>query len=252
MKLHFKKFGEGEPLIILHGLMGMLDNWQTPAKHLAENFEVFILDQRNHGHSEHSNDFNYDVMADDLMEFVENQDMDQIHLLGHSMGGKTAMKFAQNNPDYVNKLIIVDIAPRHYEVHHQTILDGLLSIDLEVVKSRKEADVILNKYISDFGTRQFLLKNLYWKEREKLAWRFNLDIINRKIVEVGTEINDRIYQGNTLFIKGEKSNYINEGDKEMINIYFPNSQVTEIANSGHWVHAEQPLPFLEQVEKFLL
>lgn len=251
MKLHYKKMGSGEPLIVLHGLMGMLDNWQTPAKTFAEHFEVFLIDQRNHGHSPHSDDFSYQLMMEDLLEFVEDHDIHQAHFLGHSMGGKTVMKFAQNYPDYVDKLIVADIAPRAYEVHHQQILAGLLAVNLETTKSRKEAEQILSQYISEFGVKQFLLKNLYWKEKGKLAWRFNLETINKVIADIGEEINDAMFEGETLFIRGEISNYITDSDFDMIHTYFPSAKVTTIKNAGHWVHAEQPELFINEVIDFL-
>ena len=252
MELFYKKQGQGQPLIILHGLMGMLDNWATPAKTLAEHFEVYLVDQRNHGHSGHSSEFSYQNMSDDLYEFIETHKLEGAHVLGHSMGGKTAMKFAQNNPNMLDKLIIADIAPRAYEVHHQQILSGLLAIDLDKIKKRSEADIVLQEYIPEFGVRQFLLKNLYWPEKGRLAWRFNLDVINSTIEQIGEEVIDRQYDGETLFVRGENSNYILDSDKEMIDIYFPNSKIKTITNSGHWVHAEQPEKFLKYVLGFLM
>ncbi|RMG83613.1 MAG: alpha/beta fold hydrolase [Bacteroidetes bacterium] len=251
MKLNYKKLGSGEPLIILHGLMGMLDNWLTPAKKLAEHFEVFLVDQRNHGHSPHSEEFNYQVMMEDLLEFFDDVNLLEAHILGHSMGGKTAMKFAQNYPEYVTKLIVADIAPKKYPVHHQLILQGLRAIDLNKVSSRKEADEILSQYVPEFAVRQFLLKNLYWKEKNKLAWRFNLDAIEKNIELIGEEINDRIFEKPALFLKGEKSDYITEEDYEMIKMLFPQSSIQVIPNAGHWLHAEQPELFIKAVIDFL-
>ncbi|MBL4624893.1 MAG: alpha/beta fold hydrolase [Flavobacteriales bacterium] len=251
MELFYKKSGQGQSLIVLHGLMGMLDNWATPAKVLAKYFEVYLVDQRNHGHSAHSTEFTYQSMSDDLYEFIETHQLEGAHLLGHSMGGKTAMKFAQNNPGLLDKLIIADIAPKAYEVHHQQILAGLQAIELDKIQRRSEADETLQQYIPEFGVRQFLLKNLYWPEKGRLAWRFNLEVINETIEQIGEEVNDRQYDGETLFVRGENSNYIQDSDKEMIDIYFPNSKIETIANSGHWVHAEQPEQFLKYVLDFL-
>lgn len=251
MKLHYKKFGKGEPLIVLHGLMGMLDNWQSPAKKFAEDFEVFIVDQRNHGHSPHSEVFNYRLMMEDLLEFMDFHELGQAHLLGHSMGGKTVMKVAQNHPEYVDKLVVVDIAPRAYEVHHQQILKGLQAVNLNNQKSRREADETLKQYIPEMGVRQFLLKNLYWKEKGQLAWRFNLPVINDVIADIGEEVADKQHQGETLFIGGQNSNYIQDSDKEMIDLFFPNSTLITIPNAGHWVHAEQPDKFIEATLDFL-
>jgi esterase len=252
MQLNFKKVGKGEPLVILHGLFGSLDNWMTLAKKLGEHFEVFVVDARNHGQSPHSDDFNYDVMADDLYEFLmEHQIIDPI-ILGHSMGGKTAMQFAMNYPNKLEKLIVADIAPKSYPVHHTAILNGMLSLNLDIINTRKGADEELSKYIEDFSTRQFLLKNLYWIEKEKLAWRFNLPVINTQIEIIGEGLqNIEIFEKQTLFIRGEKSNYITEKDFEAIKNIFPNVEI-ETMNTGHWVHAEKPTKFLQVLSSFLL
>lgn len=252
MQLNFKKVGEGEPLIILHGLFGSLDNWMTLAKKLGENFEVFIIDARNHGQSPHSSEFNYDVMADDLYAFLMQHNIVNPIVLGHSMGGKTAMQFAVNYPNKLAKLIVVDIAPKAYPVHHRIILDGMLSLNFEVIKTRKEADKQLSKYIDDFSVRQFLLKNLYWIEKGKLAWRFNLPVINQNIEIIGQGLeNINPFEKPTLFIRGEKSNYITLNDFESIKKIFPNSEIKTL-ESGHWVHAEKPKEFLQMLVSFLV
>ena len=252
MQLNFKKVGEGEPLVILHGLFGSLDNWITLAKKLGEHFEVFILDARNHGQSPHNDEFNYDVMADDLYEFLmEHQIIDPI-ILGHSMGGKTAMQFAMNYPNKLSKLIVADIAPKAYPVHHTAIIEGMLSLDLNIINTRKGADEELSKYIDDLSTRQFLLKNLYWIEKEKLAWRFNLPIINNKIEIIGQGLEHiEVFEKPTLFIRGEKSNYITLQDFESIKKIFPNSEIKTM-NTGHWVHAENPTEFIQILSSFLI
>ncbi len=252
MELNFKKTGEGEPLIILHGLFGSLDNWMTLAKKLGAHFEVFILDARNHGQSPHSNEFNYDVMADDLYEFILQHNIIDPIILGHSMGGKTAMQFAMNYPTQLTKLIVADIAPKSYPVHHTAIINGMLAIDLNIINTRKGADKELSKHLDDLSTRQFLLKNLYWESKEKLAWRFNLTIINRDIEIIGQGLeNTHTFEKPTLFIRGEKSNYITKKDFKPIKTIFPNSQILTL-DSGHWVHAEKPTEFLEILSSFLL
>jgi esterase len=252
MELNFKKVGEGEPLVILHGLFGSLDNWMTLAKKLGEHFEVFIVDARNHGQSPHNEEFNYNIMADDLYGFLmENQIIDPI-ILGHSMGGKTAMQFAMNYPNKLTKLIVADIAPKAYPVHHTSILEGMLSINLNVINTRKDADEELSKSIDDFSTRQFLLKNLYWIEKDKLAWRFNLPVVNNNIETIGQGLeNIEIFEKPTLFIRGEKSNYITKNDFESINQIFPNSEIKTM-NTGHWLHAENPDEFMQIVNSFLM
>ncbi|MCB0480466.1 MAG: alpha/beta fold hydrolase [Flavobacteriales bacterium] len=252
MKLNYKELGSGQPLLILHGLMGMLDNWQGPAKHYSKHFRTFIIDARNHGHSEHSDEFSYESMTSDLLEFVEDHHLEAVHLMGHSMGGKTAMKFSQNYPEYVSKLIVADISPRQYEVHHQMILAGLNAIDFEKVKSRGEVDEILKGYIPDQGTRQFLMKSMYWKSKNQLALRFNLSAIMKNIEIIGDGIHDRICEVESLFIRGAKSNYVREKDLAEIAIGFPNSTIATIEGAGHWLHAEKPKEYVEKTLSFLL
>lgn len=183
MKLHYKKI-EGPdttPLFIVHGLFGNLDNWQTLGKKFADHFPVYLIDQRNHGHSPHSEEFDYDVMAADLYELITDLKLNSINLIGHSMGGKAAMRLAQLHPEVISKLIIVDIGPKGYPLHHDVILDGLNAIDFDFVKTRGDADSVLSNYITDEGVKQFLLKNLYWKEKGELAWRMNLPVLTKKM-----------------------------------------------------------------------
>ena len=252
MELNFKKVGEGEPLVILHGLFGSLDNWLTLAKKLGEHFEVYLIDARNHGQSPHKEEFNYDVMADDLYEFLLQQNIIEPIILGHSMGGKTAMQFAMNYPTQLTQLIVADIAPKSYPVHHTSIITGMLSLNFDEIKTRKAADEQLSKHIVDSSTRQFLLKNLYWIEKEKLAWRFNLPVIDRDIEIIGQGLQNVItFNKSTLFIRGMKSNYITEKDYPSINSIFTNSSIESI-DSGHWVHADKPKEFLEILTTFLI
>jgi esterase len=251
MTLNFKKVGEGEPLVILHGLFGSLDNWLTLAKKLGEEFEVYLVDARNHGQSPHSEDFNYEVMADDLYEFLMQHNIIDPIILGHSMGGKTAMQFAMNYPTQLTKLIVADIAPKPYPVHHTSIIEGMLSLNFDVLKTRKEADEQLSKHIRDISTRQFILKNLYWVEKEKLAWRFNLKVINRDIEIIGQGLqNIQPFDKPTLFLRGTKSNYITEKDYPLIFDIFTESSI-ESMNSGHWLHAEKPQEFLSILRSFI-
>ncbi|PCJ01185.1 MAG: alpha/beta hydrolase [Flavobacteriales bacterium] len=252
MQLNFKKIGEGEPLVILHGLFGSLDNWMSLAKKLSCHFEVYVVDARNHGQSPHSEEFNYDVMADDLYEFILHHNIIDPIILGHSMGGKTAMQFAMNYPDKLTKLIVADIAPKPYPVHHTAIIDGMLSINLDIINTRKGANEELSKHLDDFSTRQFLLKNLYWIEKEKLAWRFNLPVITRDIEIIGQGLeNIEPFEKPTLFIRGEKSNYITTNDFVIIKNIFLNTEIKTM-NTGHWVHAEKPAEFLEILNSFLI
>lgn len=252
MKLNYKKFGSGQPLVILHGLMGMLDNWQGPAKAFGKKFETWILDLRNHGHSPHSDDFDYALMAADLNEFFSDHGLSSAHFIGHSMGGKLAMEFAQLHPEKVEKLVIVDIAPRYYPVHHDKILAALRAVPLDRITRRTEAESFMEPYVPDAGTRQFLLKSLYYREKGKFAWRFNLDSIEKNIEEVGKATDESIYEGETLFVRGSKSKYISDADWADIRVIFPMARLETIDGAGHWVHAEEPAAFVEAVMAFLL
>jgi pimeloyl-ACP methyl ester carboxylesterase len=254
MKLAYRKFGEGQPLIILHGLFGQSDNWNTLAKRFGENgFKVYTLDQRNHGLSQHSDAWDYQLMAEDLKEFIEEHQLQNVILLGHSMGGKTVLFFEQMFPQLANKLIIVDISPRAYEPHHDSVLKALNAVDFTDINTRKEAEAILGEYISDFGTKQFLLKNIFWKEDEtkQMAWRFNLKTITTEYNNIGVSVPFFISDTKTMFIRGEKSDYIKNDDEEDIASRFSNYQLKTIVNSGHWVHAEQPEAFFNCVMDFI-
>lgn len=252
MKLNFKKSGQGEPLIILHGLFGSADNWFSIAKELEKDFTLYLVDQRNHGDSPHSDDWNYQVMAEDLKELMDDEGLDSAYIMGHSMGGKTVMTFAMNYPAKVKKMIVADIAPRFYPLHHQRILEGLNAIPMGQLKSRKEADDILAKYINIPGIRQFLLKSLGRDENGKFIWKINLPVITEKIANVGEELKSGTpFEKPTLFMGGANSDYITEKDKEEIERLFPNSHVIYIKDAGHWLHAEQPAAVIETVKAFL-
>ena len=182
MKLFFKKIGEGKPLIILHGLFGLGDNWATLGKSFTDNgFCCYLVDQRNHGKSPHSYEFTYEAMSDDLSELMNNEKINKADIIGHSMGAKTAMFFSLNHADKIEKMIITDMAPRYYPPHHEAIFSALKSIDLSAISSRKEAEELLRMALKDDSTIQFLLKNLYWKGDNKLDWRFGLAEIEKNI-----------------------------------------------------------------------
>jgi esterase len=253
MLLHSIILGEGTPFIILHGFLGMSDNWKTMGQKFSEHgFQVHLVDQRNHGHSFHSDEFNYDVLVEDLKNYCDTNNLQEIVLLGHSMGGKTAMLFAAKYPRMVSKLIVADISPRYYPVHHDGILKGLSALDFDVIKSRGEADEILSGYVSDFGTRQFLLKNLYWVEKGKLGLRMNLNVLKEEVSEIGEPLPAQArFEKATLFLKGDRSEYIGEEDETIIRNHFPNVQIETISNAGHWLHAENPEAFFNAVIKFI-
>jgi esterase len=252
MKLAYRKYGEGKAMIILHGLFGQMDNWNTLAKKFSEQgFAVYTIDQRNHGLSPHDDDWNYGVMADDLKDFINEHQIQNPILLGHSMGGKTVMYFSLHYPNIADKLIIADISPRQHPANHNDVLYALQQVDFEVLKTRREVEDILAATISDFGTRQFLLKNVYWKTDDKMDWRFNLKIISEKYNNVIVGVPRGICETETLFLKGEKSDYINDNDLVSIKEIYPNSSVEVIADAGHWVHAEQPELFYKAVMGFI-
>lgn len=253
MLLHSRIEGNGKPFVILHGFLGMSDNWKTLGSQFAEfGYEVHMLDMRNHGKSFHSDDFTYELMANDVKEYCVFHKLDNIILLGHSMGGKTAMLLATLFPDLIEKLIIADIGPKFYPQHHQPILAGLNAVDFSLKPSRSEVEEIVSKHITDFGTRQFLLKSLYWKEKEQLAFRFNLDVFNKKIEEIGKALPiENTFEKPTLFLRGSKSNYILDEDFETIHYHFPNSEIKTISNAGHWLHAENPKDFYIETLRFL-
>ncbi|TLP82226.1 alpha/beta fold hydrolase [Maribacter sp. ACAM166] len=243
--LHSIIVGEGKPVCILHGFLGMLDNWKTLGSLYADNgFCVHLIDQRNHGKSFHSTDFNYDILSDDLLAYMDYHAIDKTILIGHSMGGKTAMQFACSHAERIEKLLIVDIAPKFYPPHHQTIMDGLNAISVSGLQSRKDADNQLKKHISDNGTRQFLLKNLYRNASQKLSFRFNLEVLSQKMEEIGGNINSsESFGGPTLFLKGDRSEYVTQNDTELIHKHFPKARIETIDNAGHWLHAENPEQF---------
>jgi esterase len=253
MKLYFRKYGTGQPLIILHGLFGQSDNWNSLAKQFGENgFEVFVVDQRNHGLSPHSEEWNYKTMSEDIHELIMDNHLSDVVLIGHSMGGKTAMQYALDHCAELNKLIIADIAPKYYPQHNQDVINALNAVDFSKIKTRKEAENILAEYISDFGTKQFLLKNLYWKDDGELSWRFNLKVITEKIENVGIEISaDENCDVPTLFIRGERSDYILDKDLDQIQELFPRSMLETVSGAGHWLHADKPKEFFDAVIRFL-
>jgi len=252
MKLHYRIVGEGFPLVILHGLFGQSDNWQTQAKKFSAYFQVILVDLRNHGHSPWSDEFSYALMVDDVQELLASLKISKCYLLGHSMGGKVAMHFAQKYPKVIDKLIVVDIGIKEYPMHHQHILEGIHSLDLNKFNSRTEAEQVLKQHIESDGVRQFLLKNLYWKEKGVLAWRMNVGVLEREMPEILSALPSIIVVIPTLFIRGELSAYILDEDVASIEEIFPDADLVTIPNSGHWVHAEAPEPFVEAVLTFYL
>lgn len=251
MELFYRAIGQGHPLIILHGLMGSSDNWLTQSKMLAEQYHVYMVDQRNHGRSFHSDEFDYKGLTEDLKHFVEKHVIGKPIILGHSMGGKTAMNFAVCYPELLSKLIVVDIAPKAYPVHHDSIIDGLNAIPINSLQSRDEADRILSEYVPEADVRQFLLKNLSRKPEGGFAWKINLPAIDKSLGKISEGMQyDGTYSGPALFVRGSKSKYVLDEDRATIKTLFPNSTLVTM-DTGHWVQAEKPIEFVEIVKNFL-
>ena len=251
MLLHFKSFGEGKPLLILHGFLGSLDNWQSVAKELAASYQVFILDIRNHGKSFHDPKHDYASMVGDVRYFIDHLGLSEVTLLGHSMGGKIAMSFALKYPLLVSHLIVVDIAPKVYLPGHEDILHALSKVNPKELKSRQEAVDIISTYIYEPSVVQFLLKNLDRLGNGTFGWKMNLPVLIDQYKEMLDFPSRGLFNGPTLFLKGEKSDYILPSDEENISTLFPNAKIVLIKDAGHWVHAENPVDFISQTSIFL-
>lgn len=253
MKLFCKQYSEvGEPLIILHGLFGNQGNWGLHAKIFAKTFSVYGFDHRNHGRSEWADGMSYEVLANDVRETMRLHDIENAHFIGHSMGGKTAMQLALMYPKLVKKLVVVDIAPVAYEPHHDEIFEGLDLLNLDLIDSRHDADEILSEFVSVKSVRDFLLANIMKDEEGNFYWRMNLDAIKKGYLDLikGVE-GDKPFTGDTLFLKGGKSDYILKKYEKPTLKLFPRSQIQQIDNTGHWLHSEQPELFQATVYKFL-
>ncbi|PRY06036.1 pimeloyl-ACP methyl ester carboxylesterase [Pontibacter ummariensis] len=253
MKLHYKEMGHGQPLLILHGLFGTLDNWQTLAKRFAEHYNVFLVDLRNHGRSPHSEQHDYDAMAADVLELVEELRIPTPAIMGHSMGGKVAMTYALRYPTRITKLIVVDIAPKAYPPHHDDIIEALQSVDLRTATSRSDIDAQLAKTIKVPDVRLFLMKNIYRKEDNSFGWRMNLEAIEQNYEKIAAAVTSDVpFKKSTLFIRGGRSNYIQPEDLySSIEHLFTLVEIETIPEAGHWVHAQAPDKVYDLVTNFL-
>lgn len=251
MKLYFREYGEGQPLIILHGLLGSSDNWLTQAKLLSSQYKVYTVDQRNHGQSPHSSQFDYQSMVDDLLMFIDDNNISDPVLIGHSMGGKTVMNFALEHPDEVSRLIVVDISPRAYNLEHYALVEGLSALRMETITSRNEADEKLAAAVPEPDVRQFLLKNMQRKPEGGFAWKINLPVIREKLSNIGVDLlREGTFDKPTLFIRGSRSKYVADKDWEKIVNIFPQATL-ETMETGHWVQAEKPQEFVQVVSQWL-
>lgn len=254
MKLFYRKYGSGEPVVILHGVFGLSDNWVTIGRRLGEHFTVYIPDQRNHGHSPHSPALNYFALADDLLEFLEEHTIRSPILIGHSMGGKVAMQFALDSSYPVKKLVVVDIAPRSYLVRqeHIQIVRAMRSIDFNIHTTRQAVESVLSKTGLTERVRYFIAKNLQRIGHERLAWRMNLDAIEENLEQISARFpSDGIYTGPVLVIKGGNSDYITGEDEPLFRRYFPGIVFKTIPHASHWVHADQPDALCRELDLFL-
>ncbi len=253
MDLHYRELGEGQPLLILHGLFGMLDNWLSLGRKWSEQYRVFLIDQRNHGRSPHSEDFDYPILAEDVFDFIQEHDLPAVNLLGHSMGGKTAMHFATQYPELVERLIVVDIAPVDYPERHDMIFNAFAQ-DISALKSRKEAEHMFESVLPEYGVRQFILKNLHRSKEGPYVWRPNHEVLQQTypaIIANSLSPYDQ-FEGPTLFIKGGRSEaHITQDSWPLISHYFPQAELKTVADAGHWVHAEQPEELSGYVLDFL-
>jgi len=252
MHFHSRIYGTGHPLIILHGLFGSLDNWATLGRRLGERFQVFTFDARNHGSSSHRDEMTFEAMANDVSEFMAKQGIESTFLLGHSMGGKTAMLFAATFPTMVDRLVVVDIAPKEYGRVHDAVMDALTEIDLTKYQDRKHVDQALSLRIHDHATRQFLAKNLARDESGRFRWKINLRVIQEHYAEIMKGLPSALrFVKPTLFIKGGSSNYIVDEDAIAIRQMFPRSTLLTIKKAGHWVHVDAPEAMYKAVVRFL-
>ena len=264
MQLFYRKMGEGFPLIIIHGLYGSSDNWLTIGKALSKYFTVYLIDQRNHGASPHSDTFNYPAMVDDLREFIETHQLKNVSLLGHSIGGKTAMLYSLTYPGEISNLIVADISPRSYAGKggntpqyelHKNIINAMINIDVSQMESRREVQKELMKSIQNQNVTQFLLKNLYRDDNNNFSCKINLKALKNNLNYILEGITPEHYHTDNkipaLFIKGENSDYIKDEDEPLIKELFPYSQLVTISDTGHWLHAEKPEDFIKTIKNFI-
>lgn len=252
MELFFREFGQGSPVIILHGLFGFSDNWQTVAKGLSEHHLVVTPDLRNHGRSPHADTHSYAAMAEDLRLFMEKHWMFSATIIGHSMGGKVAMQLALSHPEMVDRLVVVDMEPGKAEDNHSSIFRALLDLDLSKMASRTQIESYLTDRIPDTGTRQFLLKNVTREDDGRFNWKMNLPVLWKHYSDILAAVTGDPYDKQALFIRGSRSDYIKDADIPLIHSLFPKADVVTVEGAGHWVHADKPDEMLNLLKAFLV
>ncbi len=256
MKLFYRTYGQGRPLVILHGIFGISDNWVTFARKVEDRFRIFIPDQRNHGQSPHDPAFNYFALCADLYEFIDEHELEDPIILGHSMGGKVAMRFALEHPDMLKALVIADISMRTYQrrYRHLDMIDAMMAVDFEHAETREDIEKQLEPMIKEERIRQFAMKNLYRRDRSgQFAWRLNLEAINLNMDEVFEGIrSEGLFEKPALFIRGGESDYIKYDDFDQIYRNFPKADIKTIDGAGHWLHAEKPKDFLNYFDEFII
>jgi pimeloyl-ACP methyl ester carboxylesterase len=252
MKLFHRTLGEGPPLLILHGLFGRSDNWQTHARSFSTTHTVYLVDQRNHGHSPHAAEMNYDATANDLFELVAELGLRDVRLIGHSMGGKTIMRFAQQYGFLIDRMVVADMGVKEYPSHHEQVFNGLFAVDVAQCPTRKDAEMRLSQHVSDQGTLQFLLKNLYWKEQGVLDWRFNLEVIYNERAHLMAALPEERIDTPALFLTGGKSHYVPESDYASIRDLAVHAQFDCMQQAGHWLHAEDPEGFIARCMHYFM
>ncbi len=252
MQLYFKKYGHGQPLLILHGLLGSSGNWHSLSRNSFGRFwTTYTLDLRNHGHSPHAPEMTYAAMARDVLEFAQDLHAGNVHVLGHSMGGKVAMELAIRYPHIVDRLVVVDVAPRAFDDRDASVIRAVKSVDLALHRDRKSIDRALADHFESPPVRQFLMKNLK-HTRGRYEWRPNLDVLERAYSEIAGPLTAKgVFEGDTLFIRGGRSDYIRENDIADIERFFPAARVVTINEAGHWIHADAPDEFSHAVTHFL-
>lgn len=254
VELNHKIYGQGDPLIILHGLFGSLDNWATIGRKMGEEFMVYLVDQRDHGKSPHTDAFNYDILSEDLLHFMESSWIHQGIIAGHSMGGKTAMRFALEYGDMVKKLIVLDMAPRQYTNRHQKVFEAMEAVDFSTLEARADAKpILMEKLDGDLATTAFLLKNIKREKEGGFSWKMNTALLKKEYENIVAPMpSDKQYDGPTLFVKGGNSQYITDEDQDLIREMFPQSETITLEDTGHWLHAEKPLELMDIMKDFIL